>query len=267
MEIAEFRKIIWDFYKKNKRDLPWRHTRDPYKILVSEVMLQQTQSYRVIAKYTSFIKKFPTVAILAKASVQAVLKEWQGLGYNRRALYLKKCAEQIVSEFQGKFPKDLELLCTLPGVGKATAGDILAFAWNKPAIVVETNIRSVFIHFFFQDKTTVSDKEIIPLIEKTLDQKNPREWYWALFDYGAELKKNLINPSRKSKHYTRQSIFVGSFRQKRGAILKLLLQKPGTQKEIKEVLEYDSGEIAKILLALEKEGFIKKDKNRFQVIV
>lgn len=267
MGIAEFKKIIWNFYKHNKRNLPWRQTRDPYKILVSEVMLQQTQSYRVIPKYTSFIKKFPTVKALANASVQAVLKEWQGLGYNRRALFLKQCAEKIKKEHKGKFPRDFDTLCTLPGIGKATAGDILAFAWNIPAIVLETNIRSVFIHFFFKDKEKVSDKEIIPLIEATLDQNNPREWYWALFDYGAELKKNISNPSRKSRHYTRQSMFVGSFRQKRGAVLKLLLQKPRTQKEIQKILDYDNSTVSKILLALEKEGFIKNNKGRFHIVV
>lgn len=266
MEIAEFKKVIWDFYKKNKRDLPWRNTNDPYKILVSEVMLQQTQSYRVIPKYKSFIKEFPTVQALAKASVQAVLTEWQGLGYNRRALYLKQCAEKISQEFNGKFPKDIKTLCILPGIGKATAGDILAFAWNIPAIVIETNIRSVFIHLFFQDKEKIGDAEIIPLIEATLDQKNPREWYWALFDYGAELKKNITNPSRKSKHYTRQSMFVGSFRQKRGTILKLLLQKPRTKKEIQKILEYDDNIVSKILSALKGEGFVKNNKGIFQIV-
>ncbi len=266
MELKKFKKIIWDFYKKNKRELPWRQTADPYKILVSEVMLQQTQSYRVIPKYNSFIKKFPKAQALAKASVQEVLKEWQGLGYNRRALYLKKCAEKISADFKGKFPRDLQTLCTLPGIGKATAGDILAFAWNIPVVVIETNIRSVFIHFFFQDKTTVSDAEIAPLIAATLDHKNPREWYWALFDYGAQLKKNLTNPSRKSKHYSKQPAFVGSLRQKRGAVLKLLLQKPMTKKEIQEALKYESAVIDKILLALEKEGFVKKNKTKFQIL-
>ena len=266
MEIKEFQKTIWDFYKNNKRDLPWRNTKDPYKILVSEVMLQQTQSHRVIPKYNSFLKKFPTVQTLATASVQNVLKEWQGLGYNRRALYLKKCAEQIIENFNGKFPQDFKTLCTLPGIGKATAGDIMAFAWNLPAMVIETNIRSVFIHFFFQDKEKVSDAEIMPLIEATLDQQNPREWYWALFDYGADLKKNMANPSRKSKHYARQSTFVGSLRQKRGAVLKLLLQKPSAAKEIQKVLEYESSTVSTILSALEKEGFIKNDKGKFYII-
>ncbi len=266
METRQFKKIIWDFYKKHKRDLPWRKTQDPYKILVSEVMLQQTQAHRVVPKYKSFTNKFPTVQALAKASVQDVLKEWQGLGYNRRALYLKKCAEKIATEYKGKFPQDLKTLCTLPGIGKATAGDILAFAWNLPAVVIETNIRSVFIHFFFQDKEKITDAQIIPLIEKTLDKKNPREWYWALFDYGAELKKKITNPSRKSKHYAKQSVFVGSFRQKRGAILKFLLQKPRTQKEIQDILEYDSDGVSKTLSVLEKEKFIEKIKEKFYIL-
>ncbi len=266
MEIKEFKKIIWDFYKKHKRDLPWRETQNPYKILVSEVMLQQTQVHRVVPKYKSFTKKFPTVQALAKASVQDVLKEWQGLGYNRRALHLKKCAEQIVAEYTGRFPRDLKTLCTLPGIGKATAGDMIAFAWNLPAVVIETNIRSVFIHFFFQDKEKITDTEIIPFIQATLDRKNPREWYWALFDYGAELKKNLTNPGRKSKHYARQSAFIGSFRQKRGELIKLLLKKPHTKKELQEKLGYNDGVFDKVIAVLEKEGFIKGVKNRFQIV-
>lgn len=259
MNIAAFKKTIWTYYKANKRNLPWRKTRDPYKILVSEIMLQQTQSYRVEPKYKSFSEKFPTVEVLAKAKLHDVLREWQGLGYNRRALYLKKCAETIAKDFSGKFPKDLNTLISLPGIGRATAGDIMAFAWNIPTAFIETNIRSVFIHFFFKDKEQVSDKDILPLVEATLDKINPREWYWALFDYGVLLKKS-INPSRRSAHYAKQSKFVGSLRQKRAAILRLVLEKPRTKKEIQKKLKYDNKTTSQILLALEKEGFIQKVK-------
>jgi A/G-specific adenine glycosylase len=265
MNPQQFKKIIWAYYKQNKRNLPWRKTRDPYKILVSEIMLQQTQSYRVEPKYKSFLQKFPTIQALAKASIADVLKEWQGLGYNRRALFLKKCAEKISLEYKGKFPKDLDVLCSLPGIGKATAGDILAFAWNLPTVFIETNIRSVFIHFFFADKDKVSDKEIIPLVEATLDTTNPREWYWALFDYGVLLKKT-INPNRKSSHYTKQSKFIGSLRQKRAIVLRLILERPSTKKEVQENLEYDSKTINQILLALEKEGFIKNTQGTFHIL-
>ena len=231
MNLSHFKKTIWTRYRTHKRDFPWRRTRDPYKILVSEVMLQQTQAPRVVPKYLSFLKKFPTTQALANAPLSAVLSEWQGLGYNRRALYLKQCAEKIEKDFGGKWPRDFKTLCSLPGIGPATAGDIMAFAWNIPTVVIETNIRSVFIHFFFAGAEKVSDKEILPLIEKTLDMENPREWYWALFDYGAYLKspqgrsaEEAENPSRKSARHVKQSKFAGSNRQKRSQILKLILQ-------------------------------------------
>jgi A/G-specific adenine glycosylase len=260
MNQQEFKKIIWAYYKKNKRNLPWRNTREPYKILVSEIMLQQTQVSRVESKYKSFLKKFPTVRVLAKASLRSVLLKWQGLGYNRRAIYLKKCAEKIEEDFHGKFPKDFKILQTLPGIGPATTGDIMAFAWNLPVAVIETNIRSVFIHFFFKGKNKVSDKQIIPLIEKTLDTKNPREWYYALFDYGAYLKKNS-NPSRRSAHHVKQSKFTGSYRQKRAQVVKIFLEKsPQTKSHIQKAVKYEPGILAKILSDLLREGFIKKTK-------
>ena len=260
MSPKKFQKIIWDYYRDNKRDFLWRRTRDPYKILVSEIMLQQTQAPRVVVKYNSFLKKFPTTKVLADAPLGDVLVEWQGLGYNRRAIYLKKCAEQIEKDFGGKFPKDLKALCLLPGIGPATAGDMMAFAWNIPIVVIETNIRSVFIHFFFKDKEKISDKEILPLIEKTLEMENPRELYSALFDYGAYLKQTS-NPSRKSAHHIKQTKFEGSYRQKRANVLKIILEKSRTQKEIQKISTYEPEIIFKILLDLEKDGFIKKIKS------
>jgi A/G-specific adenine glycosylase len=258
MVIKQFQKIIRIYYKNHKRDLPWRKTRDPYKIFVSEVMLQQTQAERVIPKYKSFLKKFPTVQALASAKLADVLRQWQGLGYNRRALYLKRAAEKVVKDFGGKFPKDVKTLETLPGVGPATAGDVVIFAWNMPAVVIETNIRSVFIHFFFKGKGKVADKEIMPLVEKTLkgeNAKNPREWYYALFDYGVYLKKTL-NPGRRSAHHIRQSPFKGSYREKRGHILRSVLQT--TKLPERSIAKK---EMRKILSGLERDGFIKKRKD------
>lgn len=265
MRQEEFKKIIWENYWEMKRDLPWRKTKDAYKILVSEIMLQQTQSARVVEKYTSFLKKFPTVFDVANASLSDVLKEWQGLGYNRRALYLKSCCEWIATKNNGKFPKSMEELCALPGIGKATAGDILAFAHNIPSVFIETNIRSVFIHFFFKDDTKVHDKDILPLIEKTLDTENPREWYWALFDYGTKLKKEG-NPSRKSVHHKRQTKFIGSNRQKRAHILRIILEKSQTEKQIIEITKYDPELVSTILTSLEKEKMIKKVKDNFKIV-
>lgn len=266
MNTSRFKNTIWDYYKKNGRhDLPWRKTKDPYKILVSEVMLQQTQVSRVIEKYKSFLKKFPTVEILAKSPLKDVLLEWQGLGYNRRAKYLKLCAEKIFTEYSGKFPKNLKELVALPGIGSATAGDILAFAYNIPVPVIETNIRSVFIHFFHASSAdSVSDKDLLPLIEQTLDMKNPREWYWALFDYGAHLKQTR-NPNTRSKHYVKQSPFKGSNREKRSQILKLILTGAKSEKGVIKALGYAPKVIQENLKQMVKENLIKKEKGKFFV--
>lgn len=229
MQKATFQKKIWEFYKENGREFPWRNTSDPYKILISEVMLQQTQTSRVLPKYEEFLKRFPKIENPAKASNEEVLRAWSGLGYNRRALYLKRAAEILVRD---KFSLSLrakrgnltpEFLQTLPGIGPNTAGAIFVFSTNNPHVFIETNIRRVFIHEFFKDKEKISDKEILKLIEQTLDKKKPREWYYALMDYGAYLAKTEVNPNRKSKHYVRQSKFEGSVRQTRGQILKILL--------------------------------------------
>lgn len=262
--VSTFKRKINEFYRSHGRhDLPWRKTRDPYKILVSEVMLQQTQVDRVVPKYKSFLKKFPTLHALARASNKEVLTEWQGLGYNRRALNLKRAAEKIERNFNGNFPTSFEPLMALPGIGKATAGDLLAFAYNLPTIVIETNIRTVFIHHFFKDKKKVSDADIIPLIEKTIDEENPRDWYYALMDYGSYLKKTLGNNIQQSKHYKKQSSFKGSNRELRSKILKLILKKSRTKEEILKLLDSPSPAIKKNLLALESEGLIKKRGLRY----
>jgi A/G-specific adenine glycosylase len=272
-EIKKFQKTIWEHYRAHGRDFAWRRTRDPYKILVSEIMLQQTQVSRVAEKYKSFLQKFPTVQVLARAPLADVLTEWQGLGYNRRALFLKRCAETIAADFAGRFPRDFKTLCSLPGIGPATAGDIMAFAWNLPVPVIETNIRSVFIHFFFAKRAAdqkISDAEILPLVQKTLDTENPREWYWALFDYGAHLKTTLKksvggNPGRKSAHHTNQSRFEGSMRQKRAAILRAILVKPQTEADIQKAFKLESNLTQKILSDLSAEGFVTVKNNLYQV--
>jgi len=231
-----FRKIIWDHFRTEGRDLPWRRTADPYRVLVSEIMLQQTQVARVVPKYTEFVKRFPTFRALAKAPVRAVLSLWQGLGYNRRALMLQRCAQAIVADAPGP----------LPGVGPYTAGAVLAFAFNKPAVIIETNIRRVYLHHYFPGRRDISDRQLLPIIERTLDQKRPRQWYWALMDYGAYLATQIENPNRRSRHYSKQSTFEGSNRQLRGRVLRALLAgkplPPGARTR-------------KIALQLQKEGF------------
>jgi A/G-specific adenine glycosylase len=221
-----FRETILSYYEREGRDLAWRHTTDPYHIFVSEIMLRQTQVARVTGKYPEFIDTFPTFAALAAAPFHEVLAKWQGLGYNRRALTIHTCAKEVMTAFGGELPQDVELLATLPGVGHATAGSIAAFAFNMPVSFIETNIRRVFIHFFFGDRLSVTDREILPLVEQSLDTTNPRIWYWALMDFGSSLKNCIPNPNKKSAHYSKQSKFVGSDREIRGRILKAFVANP-----------------------------------------
>ncbi|MFC1509819.1 A/G-specific adenine glycosylase, partial [Candidatus Omnitrophota bacterium] len=212
-EILGFRRTIYSYYKKHQRQLPWRETSDPYCITVSELMLQQTQVDRVIDKYNLFIREFPDFAALAQASLLDVLRVWQGLGYNRRAKALREIAIKVMNDYKGILPSSPDLLKTFPGIGPYTAQAITAFAFNKPAVFIETNIRCVYIHFFFNSRTEVKDGDIFPVVEQTLDSGNPRKWYSALMDYGVMLKKEHLNPGRKSAHYSKQSRFEGSDRQ------------------------------------------------------
>ncbi len=248
-----------------RHELPWRKTRDPYEILVSEVMLQQTQVARVLRKWPEFLAKFPTAEALAKAPVADVLKAWQGLGYNRRALALKRAAEAVVRDHSGRFPKDAEALEALPGVGQSTRGAILAFAFGIPTAFIETNVRAVFLHHFFPGKAAVPDRDILPLVEETLDKEDPRTWYYALMDYGVHLKQTLPNPSRASKHHARQSPFKGSNREVRSRILRFLLEKPRTEAEIARHIGETNHDVARNVADLEREGFISSKHGRYAV--
>lgn len=221
------------------RDLPWRRTYDPYAIWISEVMLQQTQVSRVDGRWQRWLEHFPTVDALAAAAPSDVLEEWQGLGYNRRALSVHRAA-QAISEAGGVFPQDQKELVKLPGIGPATAAGIRAFAFNLHGVYLETNVRTVFLHELYPQAEGVPDSELIPLVELTcpasvsttagIDTVNattteltPRSWYYALLDYGAYLKKTIPNPSRRSKSHVKQSRFEGSHRQKRAELLRVLL--------------------------------------------
>ncbi len=256
---SKFQKTVWDFYKKNRRDFPWRTTKDPYRILVSEIMLQQTQTSRVVPKYNEWLKKFPSWKALAKAPLRDVLLTWQGLGYNRRALALKKTAEIISREYKGKFPTDYEKILALPGIGHYTAGAVLAFAFNIPIPIIETNIRTVFIHFFFKNKKSVHDEKILALVEKTLDEKNPRDWYYALMDYGVMLKESKNISHRQSAHYAKQSPFKGSNRELRSSILKYIATNPKvSEKQIITKMKNSSTKVKENLKKMTSEGFIQK---------
>ncbi len=257
----KFQEIIWDYYKKEGRVLPWRQTRNAYYILVSEVMLQQTQVDRVIPKYKAFLATFPTVNTLAKASQIEILRLWQGLGYNRRALALRRLAEEVVAQYGGRLPRSIEKLEKLSGIGPYTAGAVAVFSWNKSHPLIETNIRNVYTHFFFEGMGQIEDREILVLVEKTLPLENPREWYYALMDYGAMLKKTHRDLNSKSKHYARQSKFEGSNRQIRGGILKMLLAGEATQSVLCSVLDIEEERGKRILAGLETEGFLKRNEN------
>ncbi len=261
-----FVKTIWEYYRKYKRDLSWRRTTNPYRILVSEVMLQQTQVSRVLIKYPQFIKQFPTFKSLHKASLRDVIGIWQGMGYNRRALYLKKIAEIVSNKYKGRLPPDPNILKTLPGIGIATAGSIAAFAYNLATIFIETNIRRVFIHHFFRDTKEVDDREIVPLIKETLDKKNPREWYFALMDFGTMLATQGDNANHQSKHYTVQSSFAGSDRQLRGKILRVLLKHNNlNEQKLVALVSKDYNRMKKVIIALHKEGLIKMEAGKYSI--
>lgn len=208
------------------RDLPWRNIDDPYGVLVSEVMLQQTQVARVMRYWERWMGLFPTVDALASADTATVLDAWQGLGYNRRALALKRACEQCAVKRAGCLPDTVDDLVKLPGIGPATAAGVVAFAYDRPAMYLETNVRSVFLHELFPESEGVSDKQLAPYVADTCPDTGARAWYYALLDYGADLKGRLPNPSRRSRHYARQSAFEGSRREKRSFILKCVLAAP-----------------------------------------
>lgn len=267
-KISEFQQLVWAHYAHKSRELLWRQTDrnggfDPYKILVSEIMLQQTQVSRVTQKYVDFLQAFPDVDTLANATLGDVLVEWQGLGYNRRAKFLWQSAQMIRDDYRGIFPHDIKELIKLPGVGANTAGAIAAYAYNQPAVFIETNIRTVYIHHFFADRENVHDKELLPTVEETLDKEHPREWYWALMDYGSSLKKNAGNVSRRSKHYVKQSTFSGSNRQLRGAVLRKLARSKDWLTVV--ALEIDDERLQSVLDQLTQEGMIVQKQSTYHL--
>lgn len=278
-----FRKYIYAWFDRHGRThLPWRTDPSPYRVLVSEVMLQQTQVDRVIPKFNAWMERFPTLAALGRAPVREVLAAWQGLGYNSRAVRLQKTAQAILDRHAGIVPQIRADLEALPGIGPYTAGAILAFAYNQPEIFIETNIRRVYIHHFFHEQDSVADSTLIPLVAKTLDTQQPARWYAALMDYGSTLPKIVRhNPNRQSKHYVRQTPFTGSVRQVRGAIVRLLLEhntlyrsqllsqlkntefqpKKGDVETASFVQKFDQA-----LIGLTKEGLVKRAGTRYTLV-
>ncbi len=265
-QVQSFRKKIYNHYRAEGRDLPWRRNINPYRVLVSEIMLQQTQVERVIEKYPEFLKAFPDFRTLADAALPKLLTIWSGMGYNRRALALRMLAQKVIDDHRGRLPSDPALLITLPGIGKYTAGAVSAFAFNKPMVFMDTNIRRVYIHEFLHDQENIHDDELIPYVEHTMDKVNPRKWYNALMDYGTMLKQKYANPNRKSAHYVRQSPFENSNRQVRGEILKLLVAHSSlTTGKIIKASGAEPERIRKNLAQLAEEGFIAKKGRYFSL--
>jgi A/G-specific adenine glycosylase len=290
-KIKEFRQAVLGYYRRHGRhDLPWRQldsngSIDPYKVLVSELMLQQTQVSRVAPKFKSFISQFPTFAALSNASLAAVLKAWSGLGYNRRAKFLWQTAKLVVQDHGGTLPGTLQELIRLPGIGANTAGALLAYAYNRPVVFVETNIRTVFIHHFFANDTNVTDKQIADLVLQTLPDQGPgraarqnlfdfagamrnpggvshyRVWYWGLMDYGTHLKQTVGNLSARSQHYKKQSAFEGSRRQVRGQVLRVLATGPHSPAMLQH--QINDARLTEVLSELTQEGLITKAGNSY----
>lgn len=254
----QFQQLVKQKGAELYREMPWRSDIQPYYVLVSELMLQQTQVDRVVPKFNQFINIFPAIGHLASAPLSQVLTAWQGLGYNRRAKFLHQAAQKLVSDYGGEFPDSQAELQNLPGVGPNTAGAIAAYAFNQPAIFVETNVRTVYIHHFFADDFNIPDKHIVDILGKTIDQKNPRYFYWALMDYGTHLKRSGVKNIHQSKHYTRQSPLKGSLREARGIILKQLSQANLDWREFRHLAVDDRFDVA--LEGLIKDGLVVKEE-------
>lgn len=260
VELEVFRDIILTRYQEQGRVFPWRETSDPYHILLSEMMLQQTQTERVLPKYLEFLERWPDLVALDSAPLLEILASWKGLGYNRRALALKRIAA-ICVEHGGTLPDDEKQLRELPMVGPATAAAVLAFAYHRPSLYLETNIRRVLIHFFFADCTSVHDRDLYTILERAIDLPDcdPKVWYYALMDYGVYLKGVIRNPNRRSAHYSRQSSFENSNRQIRGQLLNVLTESGSMrQSRLYQTLRFPEERIDLCLAALEQEGFIAR---------
>jgi A/G-specific adenine glycosylase len=255
LEIDAFQRHILDWYEVFKRDLPWRCDPDPYHVLVSEVMLQQTQVDRVIPKYLAFLERFPTLSVLAEASTADVLRQWQGLGYNRRALNLRRAAEVAVREHGGRLPPSVEVLESLPGIGKYTARAVASFAFGIQVPVVDTNVRRVLSDWVGRELT---DRETWELAQRVLPEGRAADWNSAMMDYGALVKK-----ATPRKTGVKPEPFGSTNRFWRGRIVDALREAPVLSMEgLLEALPYpnrDEERVRGLVLALHEEGLLQYD--------
>lgn len=256
-----FREIVWNYYHAHGRTMPWRDTPSFYYVLVSELMLQQTQVSRVLPKFQAFTRQFPTIQSVAEASLAEVIEQWVGLGYNRRAKYLHQACQMVVVCGQ---PRDAKGLQALPGVGVNTAAAIMNYVYNVPVPFVETNIRTVYLNHFFPNQIGVSDRQLLEQVGHTIDRDNPREWFWALMDYGAFVKSQGMGLLAHSKHYKKQAPLKGSIRQVRGQIIKELSAGSVTAACLEGKFARDTRYLA-ALQGLIKDGLIEQTKGAFHL--
>lgn len=253
---AELREYIWERGRELYRPMPWRDDTRAYYVLVSELMLQQTQVARVVPKFEAFVERFPDIATLAAATPADVLALWSGLGYNRRALYLHAAAQAVVREHQGVLPDNKAALVVLPGIGPNTAGALLAYAYNQPVVYIETNVRTVYLYHCFSDAEAVYDRDIAAVADMVLDRESPREFYWALMDYGAWLKSQGVRINAQSKHYKKQSQFKGSVREVRGIIVRELTKQGALPRARMQQVVADDTRFEAALAGLVRDGLV-----------
>ncbi|MHA2171787.1 MAG: Fe-S cluster assembly protein HesB [Candidatus Kariarchaeaceae archaeon] len=244
----------------NRREFPWRIIASPYEVLVSEFMLQQTQAKRVIPKFQEFLHKFPSLESLSLASNKEVLEVWSGLGYNRRAIWLRNAA-QIIFQLDG-FPTDPKDLIGIKGIGKYTAYAIPIFAFNLDYATVDTNIRRILIYEGFADETT-KEKELFDIAKALLPRGKSRDYHSALMDYGS-LELTSRNTSIKSKNNPQP--FRGSFREVRGQIIKLLMRHDNLSiHDISLKLNYPKNQVKNVLQSLLKDHMIYNTAKKFHL--
>ena len=258
---SEFQELIWAKSRELYRDMPWRDEPTFYRVLVSELMLQQTQVPRVLVKFAEFMQTFPTIETLARARLADVLRVWTGLGYNRRAKFLHEAAKIVAANGA---PATIDELVKLPGVGRNTAAAIMNYVYETPTAYVETNIRTIYFHYFFADRADISDAELLGLVEQTMDCDHPREWFWGLMDYGAYLKQTAGGCLDKSRHYKKQPPLRGSVREVRGQIVRALSQGSSTEYDLRQKLHADKRFDA-ALSGLKKDGLVSQTNDQLHL--